>query len=344
MPRKKPPATIPPCTPIKSIQYDLFALFVANEPNSVSNTVELWESIPKYFFTPKQVEKLRTADGLARPCKWEYSYNGLPCTVKIQPALIEEEDGNFRAYFPGVTEELVEEALKKFFTDKHYGTHDPHNAESWVRFSLSMLYRELMARGRSRSYKEIKRAIEIMNKCNIAFFKEGKELWSGAILQDLVTVNRKEYIADTDSHHIARLPLFISNAINQIEYRQFNYDRLMSCNEQLARWIYKRLINRFRQAGFLNQYHFMYSDIEQSSGLLQQGRETDNRKKVISSLEELQKCGVLMRYETDERKQGRKVVDIKYTLYSGSDFIREQKAANKRATDAERIMAVNNSS
>ena len=344
MPRKKPPATVPPSTPIKSIQYDLFALFVTNEPNSVSNTVELWESIPKYFFTPKQVEKLRTADGLARPCKWEYSYNGFPCTVKIQPALIEEEDGNFRAYFPGVTEELVEEALKKFFTDKHYGTHDPHNAESWVRFSLSMLYRELMARGRSRSYKEIKRAIEIMNKCNIAFFKEGKELWSGAILQDLVTVNRKEYIADTDSHHIARLPLFISNAINQIEYRQFNYDRLMSCNEQLARWIYKRLINRFRQAGFLNQYHFMYSDIEQSSGLLQQGRETDNRKKVISSLEELQKCGVLMRYETDERKQGRKVVDIKYTLYSGSDFIREQKAANKRATDAERIMAVNNSS
>lgn len=344
MPKKKPPATVPPSTPIKSIQYDLFALFVTNEPNSVSNTVELWESIPKYFFTPKQVEKLRTADGLARPCKWEYSYNGFPCTVKIQPALIEEEDGNFRAYFPGVTEELVEEALKKFFTDRHYGTHDPHNAESWVRFSLSMLYRELMARGRSRSYKEIKRAIEIMNKCNIAFFKEGKELWSGAILQDLVTVNRKEYIADTDSHHIARLPLFISNAINQIEYRQFNYDRLMSCNEQLARWIYKRLINRFRQAGFLNQYHFMYSDIEQSSGLLQQGRETDNRKKVISSLEELQKCGVLMRYETDERKQGRKVVDIKYTLYSGSDFIREQKAANKRATDAERIMAVNNSS
>lgn len=344
MPKKKPPATVPPSTPIKSIQYDLFALFVTNEPNSVSNTVELWESIPKYFFTPKQVEKLRTADGLAKPCKWEYSYNGFPCTVKIQPALIEEEDGNFRAYFPGVTEELVEEALKKFFTDKHYGTHDPHNAESWVRFSLSMLYRELMARGRSRSYKEIKRAIEIMNKCNIAFFKEGKELWSGAILQDLVTVNRKEYIADTDSHHIARLPLFISHAINQIEYRQFNYDRLMSCNEQLARWIYKRLINRFRQAGFLNQYHFMYSDIEQSSGLLQQGRETDNRKKVISSLEELQKCGVLMRYETDERRQGRKVVDIKYTLYSGSDFIREQKAANKRATDAERAMAVNNSS
>ncbi|ABB76083.1 hypothetical protein SAMN05216403_1375 [Nitrosospira multiformis ATCC 25196] len=344
MPKKKTlvavPSAVPPRAPIKSLQYDLFSLFVTNEPNSVSNTIELWDCIPKYFFTPKQVEKLRTADGLAKPYKWEYSYNGLPCAVKIQPALIEEEDGNFKAYFPSVTEELVEEALKKIFTDKHYGTHDPQNSESWVKFSLSMLYRELMTRGRSRSYKEIKRAIEVMNKCNIAFYKDGKELWSGAILQDLVTVDRKEYIADTDSHHIARLPLFISHAINQLEYRQFNYNRLMSCNEQLARWIYKRLINRFRQASFINEYHFMYSDIEQSSGLLQQGRETDNRKKVISSLEELQKCGILMRYETDERKEGRKVIDIKYTLYAGSDFIGEQKAANKRASDAELSMPV----
>jgi hypothetical protein len=63
-------------------QYDLFTLFVTNEPNSISNTVELWESIPKYFFTPKQEEKLRTVDGLAKPYKWEYSHNGLPCTVK----------------------------------------------------------------------------------------------------------------------------------------------------------------------------------------------------------------------------------------------------------------------
>ncbi|MEP6606068.1 MAG: hypothetical protein ABJA60_08115, partial [Nitrosospira sp.] len=110
MKKKKTLTAIPPGTSIKSIQYDLFTLFVTNEPNSISNTVELWESIPKYFFTPKQEEKLRTVDGLAKPYKWEYSHNGLPCTVKIQPALLEEENGNFKAYFPSVTEELVEEA------------------------------------------------------------------------------------------------------------------------------------------------------------------------------------------------------------------------------------------
>lgn len=242
MTKKKSPKISPPSMSIKSIQYDLFSQFVTNNPNSVSNTVELWESIPKYFFTPKQVEKLRTIDGLAKPYKWEYSYNNIPCAVKIQPALIEEEEGSYKAYFPSMTEELVEEALKKIFTEQQYGIHDPQKAESWVRFSLSMIQRELAARGRTRDRNQIKHAIEVMNKCNIAFFKDGKELWSGAILQDLVTVGREEYLADADAQHVARLPLFISHAINSLEYRQFNYDRLMSCNEQLTRYKAVRII------------------------------------------------------------------------------------------------------
>lgn len=333
MVKNKTPEKTPPSTSIKSIQYDLFSQFVTNEPSSVSNTVELWESIPKYFFTPKQVEKLRTVDGLAKPFKWEYSYNGLPCTVKIQPALIEEA-GSYKAYFPGVTEELVEEALKKIFTDQQYGMHDPKNIESWVRFSLSMIQRELAARGRTRDRSEIKHAIEIMSSCVIAFYQGDKEIWKGAILQDLTTVGRKEYLADTDAQHVGRLPLFISHAINNLEYRQFNYARLMSCNEQLTRWIYKRLVNRFRQASITTDYHFMYSEIEQASGLLQQATEGKNRQKVHSALDELQKRGVVMRYETDVRKEARKITDVKYTLWATGDFIGEQKAANMRASGA----------
>lgn len=41
---------MPPSKAIKSIQYDLFSQFLTNDPDSVSNTVELWESIPQVFF------------------------------------------------------------------------------------------------------------------------------------------------------------------------------------------------------------------------------------------------------------------------------------------------------
>ncbi len=333
MTEEKCPKKLPPTKIIKSIQYDLFSQFVSNEPKEVSNTVELWDSIPKYFFTPKQVEKLRTPSGHADPYKWEYSYNGLACMVKIQPALIEQEDGSYKAFFPSITEELIEEALKKMFTAQQYAIHDPKEAESWIKFSLTMIYKELKARGRTRNYKEIKHSIEVMSSCIISFYKGKKEIWRGAILQDIITVDREEYLADTNSHHMARLPLFISHGINNLEYRQFNYNRLMNCNEQLTRWIYKRLINRFRQASYMNNYHFMYSEIK-GCGLLQQAKEERNRQKVISALNELQKSSILMNYEINIRKEGRKIKDIKYTLFASGDFIKEQKAANKRVSNS----------
>ena len=333
MTEKKTLAKKPPKEHIKSVQLDLFSQFVTNNNTEVSNTVEIWESIPKYFFTPKQVEKLRTATGHADPYKLEYIYDGISCTVKLQPALIEQKDGSYKAFFPSVTEELVEEALKKIFTSQQHGIHDPKNVESWIRFTLSMIQKELKTRGRTRDRNQIKHAIEVMSSCIMTFYKEGKEIWKGSILQDLVTVGRDEYIADTDAQHIARLPVFISHSINSLEYRQFNYERLMSCNEQLTRWIYKQLIHRFKQASFINNYHFMYSGLARDSGLLQRDTERKNRQKVKSSLNELVKRGVLISYTEETRKEGRKVIDVKYIVTPTSDFISEQKAANKRSKD-----------
>lgn len=328
--KKKSPMKKPPNNPIQSVEYDLFTQFISNNKKDVSNMVEVWESIPKYFFTPQQVEKLRTEKGLAEPYKWEFSHNQSVCIVKIQPALVEQKDGRYKAFFPGVTEELVEDALKKIFTDQQYGIHDPINSESWIKFTLGSIQKELKHRGRSRDKNEIKHAIEVMSSCIITLYKEESEVWKGSILQDLITIGRKEYIANTDAEHIARLPLFISHSINTLEYRQFNYERLMSCNEQLTRWIYKQLIYRFKQANLINTYHFMYSRLSSDSGLLQQATETRNRQKVKSSLTELIDRGVIASYTEDYRKDGRKIVDVKYTVTPTSFFVAEQKAANKR--------------
>ena len=311
----------PPDKPKKSIQLELFTQFVTNDQSSVSNTIELWERIPKYFFTAKQVEKLRTPDGLAKPYEWNYTENGNEYTVSIQPALIKQKDDKYKACFPGVTEELVEEALKKFLSDQQYAIHDPEKQESWVKFTLGKIQKELKSKGRTRSIQEIKLSIEVMSSCVIAFRKKGKEIWKGSILQDLVTVSRDDYLTDTDTHHVARLPLFISHSINKLEYRQFNYDRLMNCNEQLTRWIYKRLINRFIQASQITEYSCMYSDIKQSSGLLQ----------------ELKEKGVIKSFEVDERTKGRAIVEVKYTIKATPQFIKEQIAANKRANDSRTI-------
>lgn len=328
MSKKEPPKKAPPVKAIKSIQYDLFSQFVTNDPDSVSNTVELWESIPKYFFTSAQVEKLRIPTGHADPYKQPYSYKGMDCTVTIQPALIEQENGSYKAFFPSVTEELIEEALKKILTDQNYGIHDPAKSETWVKFSLRMVEKELKKRGKRRSIAEIKQAIQVMNRCIITLSKGKKELWSGAILQDLVTVDREEYIEDTGALHAARLPLFISHAIDKLEYRQYNIDRHMTLKTQLSRWLYKRFVHRYKQASMTETYHFRYLTVKAESHYLEGKTERNNRKKMIDTLDELKAHGILMFYEAQEIKEGRKIIDVTYTVTASLDFRTEQKAAN----------------
>lgn len=331
---KKPEKKEAPKKSIKSLEYDLFSQFVTNDEKHVSNTVEIWECIPKYFLTPKKCEELRTPTGHADPYKWDYFYKGTEFSVKIQPALVMEEDGTYKAYFPGTTEELVEEVLKKILSDQNYGIHDTEKKETWVKFSLSMIHKELKFMGRERNRNQIKQAIEVMSSSVLTLYKGKKEVWKGSIIQDLVTVGREEYLTDTDSLHIARLPLFISQSIDQLDYRQFNYGRLMDCNEQLTRWLYKQLINRYKQANTTNSYHFMYSAVARDSGLLQQSNERRNRQKVLSALDELKEIGVITIYREEIKKEGNSITDVIYEVIPSQTFSSEQKAANKRSKDA----------
>lgn len=325
----------PPSQPIKSIQHDLFSDFLTNKTSEVSNTVNLWERIPKYFLSPQEQKRLRTAEGLAKPYTQEYTLKGqngelLSYRVELQPALIKQLDGEYIAFFPTKAEEIIEEVLKKIFTEQNLGIHDSKNSESWVKFSYGMINKELRKNKCSRTHQQIKHSLEIMNKCILTVYEDNKEIYTGAILQDYCSVDRKQYLDDTKALHIARLSVFISHAVNTLQYRQFNLGRLTACKEQLSRWLLKRLINRFHYASLITTHHFLFSTIKAESSLLRLAREIDNRIKVITALEELKKTGTIFSYEISEIKKGRKIVDVKYTVTPTHEFSREQKAANAR--------------
>ncbi len=325
----------PPSLSGTSYQMDLFSEFLANDESEFSNTVDLWERIPKYFLSPQEQKKLRTSEGLAQSYTQDYVLRGkngepLPYKVKIQPALIEQSDGTDKAYFPARTEELIEEVLKKIFTEQNLGIHDTKNTESWVKFSYSMIKRELEQRGCSRNHPEIKHSLEIMSKCILTVYEGDEEIYTGSILQDYCSVDRRRFLDDPKAYHVARLSVFISHAINTLQFRQYNYKRLMDCKEQLSRWLLKRLINRFTYASLMTSHHFMFSTIKAESGLLRAKREIDNRSKVLTALDELKEKGAISSYEIEEKREGRKIADVKYTVTPTHEFSTEQKVANKR--------------
>ena len=330
----------PPSQPIKSIQHDLFSNFLTNDESEVSNTVDLWERIPKYFLSPQEQKTLRTAEGLAKPYTQEYilrGKNGEPLSYKIviQPALIEQPDGEYKAFFPTKSEEIIEEVLKKIFTEQNLGIHDPKNVESWVKFSYGMINKELRKNNCSRTHQKIKHSLEIMSKCILTAYEEGEEIYTGAILQDYCSVDRKQYLNDTKALHIARLSVFISHAVNTLQFRQYNYKRLMNCKEQLSQWLLRRIINRFTYASVITSHNFLFSTVKIESSLLRAKIEGDNRKKVLAALDELKETGALFSYEIEEKWDGRKIIDIKYTVKPTQEFSSEQKAANKRESIAQ---------
>lgn len=331
---KRPPVNIP-----LSLQYDLFTTFFG-EAAELSNSIELWDAIPKYAVLPRAQNALRSPDKRLPVHEYRFVYASRRggqrveniCRVAIQPASIKTRNG-YVDFYPSTDEELVDEVIRKIFADQQCGLHDPDNAESWVRFSVQMVRKEMKARGKTRSLDEIKRSIDILSKTHISLFLDDTDdpVYSAPILSDVTRVTRQKYLNDTSMTWLARLPALISKSVNELTYRQFNYGVLMSLSSQLARWLHKRLSHNYTNASLMDPYEILFSSIQRDSGLLSYKRTNDNLRALEAAFAELESIHVLLSWErVEERREGRRIVDIKYRLQAHSDFIRDVKAANAR--------------
>lgn len=340
------PSALP--SPVQDLQYDLFTQFFGKSEN-LSNTIELWDAIPKYSFTARMQAQKRDSSGRLPVYQRSFEYRPAPkadnptlvCTVSLQPASI-LIDGKRVDCYPSADEELVEEVLKKIFTDQACGLHNSRRGESWVRFTLHMIRTELARRGRTRSIAEIKQSLEILSKTVLDVTIEGrgakKIVYTNPILNDLTRVTRAELREDPKAMWTARLPALISTSINALSYRQFNYAILMDLKSPLARWLHKRLSHEYTNAHLSHPYSILFSTIARDSGLLHNCRPSANLQTVERALDELKERRVLWTYSAERRNEKTAILDVLFTLTPHSDFVDDIKAANARARDARSIL------
>jgi hypothetical protein len=346
MPRKN--VTKPPTRPLQSRPYDLFSTFFGDAAE-LSNTIGLWDAIPKYAVSARAQNKMRNADG--RLPVYEQSfvyatrYKGQrvkkSCRVEVYPTPVKTENGHVD-FYPSTDEELIEEVIKKIFSDQQCGIHDPDNTESWVRFSLQMIRKELQARGKTRSLVEIKRSIDILSTSVIRLYEErdNTAVYTNPILTEVTRVTRQRYLKDGSLTWVAKLPALISKSVNELTYRQFNYGVLMSLPTQLARWLHKRLSQNYINASHLDTHDILFSSIHRDSGLLIYKRTRENFKALEAAFDELVGQNVLHRWERlEERRAGRGLADARYVLHAHSHFIRDIKAANARLKESRTTLA-----
>ncbi len=323
-------------------QLDLFQTFLCNtdaERDRMSNTIDIWDCIPRYSISRQEMNKRRDDKGNLPTLTIGFDYRGQRYIAEIQPARIAGVDGITQEYYPSATEELVEDALRKLSTRQNQGFFEKEKARSGVAFSLYELRQELSAHGHTRSYQEIIQSLMILHRSTIELRigeDRGESFVSAGYLPALAAVTRKKLLDDPGARWIAQFHPLVTQCIDQLTYRQFNYATMMTLSSQLARWIHKQLSIKFTFAGLAaNPFEMRYSTIKRDSCLLNCGREIDNRRCVDEALASLIKADALREVAKEPVRGAKgKIVDVVYLLKPTQAFVKEMKAANKRLQGA----------
>jgi hypothetical protein len=291
-------------------QLNLFQTFLANndqERDRLSNTIDLWDSVPRYSVSRQEMNNARI-------------------------------DGKYRDFYPSAGEELVEDALRKLAIDQQSGYFDKPNYRSGVVFTLHMLREEMKKRGHARSFQQIVLSLNILSGCSIEIVShDGGESYAKApCLPALAAVSRAKLKDDPTAKWVVQFHPLVTAAIDQVTHRQYNYALMMSHSTQLARWLHKQLVLKYTFADFGKQFETRFTTIRRDSGLLDAyGRERAAADKLEDAFKDLKKASVIHDYERRNITGPRnKLIDVVFTVKASLDFISAAKAANKRQKDA----------
>jgi hypothetical protein len=351
-PARRKRFTPPPAEAFDNQQLDLFRSVLANtaeERDALSNAVDLWDNIPRYPVSRVHMNKLRTADGFLPPREVPFMFRGQEFIALIQAASVKTEDGKWISYYPSAREELIEHALRKLALEQQNGFFDQAGYRSGVRFSLWQLRQELIEQGHELRYDELVAGLQILAKSSIEIIANRSEglgevtehFAISPFLSALAGVKRADYDADRSLRWTAQFHPLVTYSVDQITYRQFNYERLMKCSSQLARWLLCQLVLKYVQASMLSHFEMRFSTIRRDSALLDgYGRQRAAIEALDSAWNELKEQGALSNIKKVERRGLRnRIEDVIYTLTPSLDFVAEQKAANRRQANAKAIGA-----
>ena len=310
----------------KPEQLTLFELLLPQE-RGLSNTIELYDFIPKYHWG--KVERI--GGEFLRALEREFECRGQRYKVKIRPASIEDKDGVERYYYPSKREELVEDALRKFIAE---GQGIFLDDAAGVTFSLYQLQEELKRNGHSYNKQEIKDALLICARTNITVTTEDGNTVMVSNIFETVGLQTRENWQGTGqkSRAFVRFNSLVGKSIKSRTFRQINYEKVMSYRTVIARQLHKRMSHHYIQASIAQPYHILLSTVIRDFGLTPYARLRDNLRDVELSLEEMKSKEVILSYKTEkilENSKRGKLLDAKFILIPNPQFVGEVIRANK---------------
>jgi hypothetical protein len=324
---KKPARSLGKPTPEALRQLSLFQTFygTATDHEHLSNVIELWDAAPKYVSAGKrEAESIHRLDYLER----EFEWRGQAFKLLVIPATLICPDGSAYRRFPSAREELVEAALRKLSVQQRLGFvgADENQTILGVKFSLSMLRRELARHGHDIHFDSLLESLMIISRCHVEISlnePKHKAIRQSSILSSLDGVSRSDWLACPETLWSARFHPMVSQGLAAAAYRQFDYDTMMDYRTALARWLHRHMASDCRNAGIMHPVKISLSFAISNSGLLNHARIRDRAKAMEGAVAELKSADrpAIVTCERHPIILGRTVQDVQYVLYPSMAFI-----------------------
>lgn len=318
------------------LQLSLFQLLdlKPNDQPRYSNTIELYDFMPKYHWG--KVERI--GGEFLRVLKREFECRGTRYKIEVAPAVITDQDGKERYYYPSKREELVEDALRRLATTQRGVFLDDR---AGVTFTLYQLQQELKKNGHSYDIAQIKDALLICNRTNITVTTEdGKGILSSSMFETLGLNSREDWKGTgSKTKAFVRFNSLVTESIKKGSFRQLDYEKAMSYSSVIARQLHKRMSHHFTQASITTRYEIKLSTIIRDFGLAEYERPSQNLAHVLKALDEMKEKSVLLSYEvqkTLDHSNRNKLIDAKFILTPHPFFSGEARKINERHGRIER--------
>lgn len=294
---------------LNNAQLELFKI-EENDRTEYSNYIEFYQALPIWTY-----DKKKKYGDPNRPFKTEFVEIGQKqYTVEVSAGPLKQQDGNAKYLFPGLREELIQDALLKLATTEQVYAQQSDKQEVGSYFSMKLLQRMLKETGHSYDVSELKEGINVLGACSLEVSyktEQGKKCivdsGKGYLFTAVYTRTVMEGNVVKGMECQVRFHPLITKGIRDKTFRQYDYVACMEYSKPLTRWIHKHLTRQYRFAEYKGKpYHIKTSNLIQNSPFKKLKSWSDNARKIEEALFEMiyhkenNSDGILEKYEREK--------------------------------------------
>ena len=308
------------------------SLFQSAFAPSSSSSIELYDAMPKYFASPKEMANLRQENGgqFLDTLKRSFMHRGGSYELVIRPARIAARGGHEREFYPSKREHLIEQALRKLAMNPLNGIY--LGGSLAVQFSLSELRRELERTGHGLSYGSLMEGLQINTSTQLTLRTgDGRHVIAATIFPTLMHASRAQWQRDPkDTKCYVKFHPLVTVSVEELSYRELNYETLMKLDRLLSHYLFNRLSHLYVQADYDKPYSILLSTLLRDAGMVSSPQPSDNVKRVRRSLQELKDQNVILFWSEEiTRGDNNRIIDVKFSLVPSPQFKDDAIQANQ---------------